>query len=474
MVLTNNFLFYDILFLIFFTIWVVWFLYTRKHNLKREGIIYLYRTQLGVKFIDYIGKKYRKTIGVAQYFAITIGFILMGAMLYLLSFTIYTYIKFPQITQTIKAPPILPLIPYFPTLFGLESFFPPLYFTYWIIAILIVAVVHEFSHGIFAKFHGLRIKSTGFAFLGPILGAFVEPDEKEMQNKGNFAQMSILSAGVFANILTAIIFFAIMWITFSFAFAPAGVVIHSYPSGYIEISNIKTVNGLQFDGDFNNFLDKNITNLETDSGKYLIPTDTLKDQLEIVGEENSGGRLNVYLDAPAIRNNIFGAISKIDGEEIKTIEDLSRVLDKKSPGQIVEIEIINSDGKTINAITLDAHPITPEKAFLGINLNTNEAKGIRKFISNTLFFKNPGIYYQEKTAFPVFIYYLVWWIVLINFFVALFNMLPVGILDGGRFFYLTILSVTKSEKVTKIIYKMMSYFILLIFVGLILSWIIAL
>ena len=82
MVLTNNFLFYDILFLIFFTIWVVWFLYTRKHNLKREGIIYLYRTQLGVKFIDYIGKKYRKTIGVAQYFAITIGFILIGTNLH--------------------------------------------------------------------------------------------------------------------------------------------------------------------------------------------------------------------------------------------------------------------------------------------------------------------------------------------------------------------------------------------------------
>src|SRR3989344_9601651 len=169
MALTNNFIFYDVAILIIFTIWVVWFLYTRKHNLKREGIIYLYRTQLGIKFIDYIGNKYRKTIRVLQYFSVLTGVILMAGIIFLLGLTIYTYLKFPQITSVVKAPPLLPLIPYFPAIFGLQSFFPPLYFTYWIIAILIVAVVHEFSHGIFAKFHGLKIKSTGFAFLGPIL-----------------------------------------------------------------------------------------------------------------------------------------------------------------------------------------------------------------------------------------------------------------------------------------------------------------
>jgi len=146
-----GFLAYDITFLILFTVWVIWFLYTRKHNLKREGIIYLYRTKLGIKLIDYVGEKYKKTLNVLQYFAITTGFILMFGILWMLIFTVYTYIRFPQITQIIKAPPIIPLIPYFPSLFGLSSFFPPLYFTYWIIAILVVALVHEFAHGFFGS-----------------------------------------------------------------------------------------------------------------------------------------------------------------------------------------------------------------------------------------------------------------------------------------------------------------------------------
>ena len=60
--------------------------------------------------------------------------------------TLSIYILHPEITKIIKAPPIAPLIPYFPKLFGMESFFPPFYFTYFIVALAIVAVVHELSH----------------------------------------------------------------------------------------------------------------------------------------------------------------------------------------------------------------------------------------------------------------------------------------------------------------------------------------
>tara|TARA_Y100000310_G_scaffold98059_1_gene95725 strand:- start:2597 stop:4021 length:1425 start_codon:yes stop_codon:yes gene_type:complete len=474
MVSVNGFLFYDLIFLVVFTLWVVWFLYTRKSNLKREGIIYLYRTSLGIKFIDYVGKKYKKVINVSQYLSVTLGFFLMGAILFLLSFTLYTYVKFPQITQVVKAPPLLPLIPYFPALFGLESFFPPLYFTYWIVAILIVAVVHEFSHGIFAKFHGLKIKSTGFAFLGPILGAFVEPDETEMVKKSNFAQMSILSAGVFANIITTLIFFLLLWLTFSVAFTPAGVLINSYPSGYIEIGNIQRVNDVLFYGEFDNLLDSEITTIDTNFGSYLVPTESLEQQLEIIGDDLEIGRINVFLDAPAVRNGVVGAVSKIDGVEIRSLEDLEDALGSKSPGEKVAVETITSKGKENYEFDLDAHPDDSEMAFLGINLNSGPSEGFRGFISNTLFFKDSALYYEELNKPLVFVYYLFWWIVVINFFVALFNMLPLGILDGGRFFYLTVLGITKSEKATKVIYKILFYSILLIFFGLMFSWLIAL
>ena len=84
---------------------------------------------------------------------------------------------------------------------------------YFVLAILIVATVHEFSHGIFARRWGVRIKSTGFAFLKyfpAILGAFVEQDDKDMNEKTKFQQMSILSAGTFANVITSIILFIVL------------------------------------------------------------------------------------------------------------------------------------------------------------------------------------------------------------------------------------------------------------------------
>lgn len=466
-----SFLFYDLVFLIVFTIWVVWFLYTRKHNLKREGIIYLYRTKLGIRFINYVGKKYKKAIKVLRYFSVLTGFILMIGILGILSLTLYTYLRFPQITQVVKAPPILPLIPYFPSIFGLQSFFPPLYFTYWIIAILIVAAVHEFSHGIFAKYHGLKIKSTGFAFLGPILGAFVEPDEKAMFKKGKFAQMSILSAGVFANIITAAVFTIFLWVTFLVAFQPGGVIIAGYPSAIIEISSIQEVNGAKFNNDFNGFLTGELTEIKTKENNFIIQTEALEKQLSTYN--NSVNKIAVFLDAPAVRNNIQGVIVSIGDEEVKTREELTSILSKHLPGDKVSIKTKINGNATNYEIILSEHPTYKGTAFLGIS-SYQEGGPFNKFMRKVLSFRDPSISYEEKNTFFVFIYYLLWWIVMINFFVALFNMLPIGILDGGRFFQLTIFWVTKSEKSSILIYKLILYLILFLFLAILFSYLTAL
>ena len=52
-----DFIVYDLAFLIFFCIITGIFLYKRRKNLKKEGIMYLYRTQLGIKFIEWFAKK---------------------------------------------------------------------------------------------------------------------------------------------------------------------------------------------------------------------------------------------------------------------------------------------------------------------------------------------------------------------------------------------------------------------------------
>ena len=59
---------------------------------------------------------------------------------------------------------------------------------------------------------------------------------------------------------------------------------------------------------------------------------------------------------------------------------------------------------------------------------------------------------------------------IINLLVALFNMLPLGILDGGRFFYLTVWGITRSEKVGKKAYSLMTWILLASLALLMVRW----
>jgi len=108
----------------------------------------------------------------------------------------------------------------------------------------------------------------------------------------------------------------------------------------------------------------------------------------------------------------------------------------------------NGTDEITKEITLE---ISPEgKTWIGISFENQQASGILGSISAWITsYKNPHIYYTANFTMAKFIYDLLWWLVLISFSVALVNMLPVGIFDGGRFFYLTILSLTKSEKTAK-------------------------
>ena len=58
----------------------------------------------------------------------------------------------------------------------------------------------------------------------------------------------------------------------------------------------------------------------------------------------------------------------------------------------------------------------------------------------------------------------------INLLVALFNMMPLGMLDGGRFFYLGVFGIFGSDKWAKRAYAAATYLILLMFALMMIFW----
>jgi hypothetical protein len=449
-----NFIIYDIGLLIAFAIFVSIFLYTRKKNLKKEGLLLLYKATWGIKFIERISKKYKRLWNILGYVAIIVGYFLMATMIYFFIKIIWVYLFNPEIVRAIKIPPLMPLIPYLPSMFKLD-FLPPFYFIYWIVIIAIIAIPHELAHGIYSAYNKIKIKNTGFGFfpffLPIFLAAFVEPDEDAMKKKSKFAQMSILASGTFANVLTAIFFFAVLWLFFSLAFSPSGVVFDTYSYSLIGTSAITMINNIPYNNaTYNetlNLLDDGLNEVSAGEKQYFISKTIFEDSGSVRAFEE--GKVVAYNDAPAIKNQMVGAITKIDGVDIISKDVLLEELNKKEPGQSVSVQTFTGEEYKEYELVLGEDNNNPERAILGIGFIDKKTTSIMGRMVNTLtMFKEPNIYYSSS-EFGEFIYNLLWWIVLISISVALINMLPIGIFDGGRFFFLTIAAITGSEKIAK-------------------------
>ncbi|MAG15681.1 hypothetical protein CMO88_01325 [Candidatus Woesearchaeota archaeon] len=265
-------------FVILFYLAVVLFVFLnrKKFNFYFK-IIALYRTNWGIKLMDKLAEKYREPIKLFGYISIGVGFIGMFFIVFVLIQSIYTLFTTPN------APPALtPILPGVHVPGVPESLFIPL--VKGIIAIFIVAVIHEFSHGVVARAHNLTIKRTGIAIIGPFFAAFVEPDEKELKKRDDITNYSMVAAGPVSNIVT----FFILFLLISFAVSPVINSIYS-PSG-ISFSSITDDSpaanaGLQTDVTYTMINNQSVTSL----ADFLRAFENIKpnDVMSISNSENT-------------------------------------------------------------------------------------------------------------------------------------------------------------------------------------------
>ena len=180
--------------ILFYLLIILFIIIKRKKFTFQAKFIALYRTQVGLKIIDKIGTKYKNFIKILGYIGIGIGYVGMLVILGFIIKGLFDLIFVPGAPAVIA--PVLPGIP----IPGSPIFVP---FWYGIISLFIVVLIHEFSHGIVAKAHKLPIKNTGIVFFGPLIGAFVEPDEKKLKKQKDVTKYSVFAAGPFSNIITA-------------------------------------------------------------------------------------------------------------------------------------------------------------------------------------------------------------------------------------------------------------------------------
>lgn len=334
------------------------FLYLNRSKIKMQSVFFpllyfvMLRTKIGLKSMDSFAKRFPRLLTWLGNIGFVIGFFGMAFICYeLVKNTVNLLLK-PEVAAGVQ--PVLPFE-------AKGVFFVP--FIYWIISIFVIAVVHEFSHGIMARVHGLKIKSSGLAFLGIVLpivpAAFVEPDETRLVKRSVKAQLSVFAAGPFANILLA----GLVILLIVYAANPA--VAHIF-----DAKGVKVVS-------------------------------TVKD----------GPFYNAGIQPEEI-------ITHIEGKPVTYVSNLTDILDKYQPGQ----RIIVKTNISTYAVTLSGNPKNESRPFLGI--------GTRQYTE-------PKTEFTDKfgSFLPLVIIWIIgllYWLFILNLGIGLFNLMPIGPIDGGR------------------------------------------
>ena len=158
------------------------------------GFILMLRTKKGKNILDRISsfKRFWKFFGEIS---IWICLSVMALVVFVLLISAFSTIMNPR-DEYIPASDVL-FIP------GVTSFVP---FWWPVIALIVTLVIHEYSHGIQARVHGMRLKSFGLLLMGPLpLGAFAEPEQDEMTRAPRRERMRLFAAGPSINIFATYI-----------------------------------------------------------------------------------------------------------------------------------------------------------------------------------------------------------------------------------------------------------------------------
>lgn len=297
-------------YIIIFYLIVIVFLAIKWKKIDRQAkIIFLYRMKWGLKWMDKYSQKFREWIILLGYVGVGAGYIGLIFISVILIKNLVDLVLEPAAVSGVSL--VLP---------GLKvPGLGVLPFWYWIIAIFIIAVVHEFAHGIVARANNIPVKNTGIVLFGPILGAFVEPDEKKLSKESDIKQYSVLAAGSFSNILLAIVALLLL----NFAFMPL-------------LGTMVSPNGFTFDS---------YVSEDLPFAQAGIATGTI--------------------------------ITGLNGKETPDFQEFAAELSFHRPGD--EITVQTQAGE--HTITLAENPDDPEKSFLGIQEIRNEVKINEDYLS---------------------------------------------------------------------------------------------
>ncbi|MCL5802479.1 MAG: site-2 protease family protein [Thermoplasmataceae archaeon] len=353
------------------------------------------------------------------------------------------------------------------------------------VSLIAAVVIHEFFHGIVAKKHNITVKSVGALFFIVPIGAFVEPDEKEVTDADPVIRRRIFASGPGINIVIAI--FALLILLF--VLAPVATPIHSglyvesvqanssYSSipDQSEITSIGNYSGTQLYSIMENstLIPGSITDVTVFNGHTYA-------QQKVPAGLVVAGTIRGF---PAYGNITPGSILyKLNGEYVYNSTQLSNILNNIRPDTSIKVITLNYNSNLSSPVEKNFTLITGSKysyysqydptansysyknqSFIGVEISylgisLIPINDIRSEVLGTSMLTSPWygtlgtialpfsglspipgkLASLFSTPFNPFIFWglfnMLFWLFWMDFLLGLTNALPFFILDGGQFF----------------------------------------
>ena len=183
----------------------------------------------------------------------------------------------------------------------------------------------------------------------------------------------------------------------------------------------------------------------------LIANFALGPMIQQTGVEISGYYVvdNVTSPAEDAGVQVGEVITKINAKEMKTVQEFRDYLGKEvKAGETVEL-VTN---RTSYQITLKQKPGDGEEPYLGVYVKQGSEI-------------NPGFKEKYGSIIPAVVIWIIglfYWLYLLNLGIGIFNLVPIGPIDGGRMLKTCLEAIMKNKKAAHAVWKYISLFFLAI------------